>query len=86
MQTEFKHVRFAIVHAEKRLAPFEKACAVGLNHQTDTDFRNVSCDLKRFHKYQIQFASLIKRCPKRRRTVRPSFARRDELNNSVRLE
>ena len=35
--TRLQNVWFVIVEAEKLLAPFEWACAVGLNHQRDSD-------------------------------------------------
>ena len=39
--TRLQTVWFALVEAEKLLVPFERACAVGLSHQTDSDFRSV---------------------------------------------
>ena len=38
--TRLQNVWFALVEAEKLLAPFERVCAVGLSHQTDSDFRS----------------------------------------------
>ena len=36
-ETRLQNVWFALLEAEKLLAPFERACTVGLSHQRDSD-------------------------------------------------